>query len=75
MTASSPAARTGRAPVPRPVLRAAAAWSALHLALAALWLLAPSTRPGLEGSAVLAETGARDRTQAVVLAYRSGFVR
>ncbi len=47
--ASPPADRTGPAPVPRTVLLAAAVWSVLHLALAVLWLLVPSSRPGLEG--------------------------
>ncbi len=45
------AAPTGRAAVPRTVLRATAAWGALHVALATLWLLVPATRPGLEGGA------------------------
>ncbi len=35
--------------VSRRVLLAAAAWSVLHLLVAACWLLAPGSRPGLEG--------------------------
>lgn len=47
---ASPPTRTGRAPLPRTVLGTAAAWSVLHLGLAAWWLLDPASRPGLEGS-------------------------
>ena len=42
-----PAVRTGGPP--RPLLLAAAAWSALHLVLGLRWLLHPASRPGLEG--------------------------
>lgn len=53
MSATAPTPAVPVAPFPGPLRRVlwAAAWGVLHLALAARWLLDPSSRPGLEGGA------------------------
>jgi hypothetical protein len=70
-----PAARTGGPP--RPLLLAAAAWSALHLVLGLRWLLDPASRPGLEGGeenggAGLLTVLPPDVTAGLVLALAAG---